>query len=106
MGGLLNADNLPVVLGIVLSWPVLYFLLKLVEGFGVWRKGADTRDKNLLARTMRQLKDCDDDLAKTEDERDRWRQRSARRDWQLLSHGIEPPPDDGPMRVHDETPKP
>ena len=101
MGRLLTADNLPAILTIVLSWPVLYFLLKLVEGFGVWRKGADTRDKNLLARTMRQLRECDDDLSRTEDERDTYRQKVGRRDYLLLSHGLEPPKDGGTTHEFD-----
>jgi hypothetical protein len=102
MGGLLNHDNLPEVLGIVLAWPVLYFLLKLGEGVGAWRRGADTRDKSLLARAMRQVKECDDELSRTEDERDLYRQKVGRRDYLLLSHGLDPPPDDGPMKVRSD----
>lgn len=94
MGDLLTADNLPVIIGIVLSAHVLNWLRELIQTFITWRRGASEKEKSILADTLAQLERCSRDRDRVTDERDRYRQALGRRDYLLLANGI-PLPDDG-----------
>lgn len=90
---LLTAQNLPWVLGAVLSPGAAYFISAAIRGIIDWRKGASEEDKNLLLDTLAQLERCNRDRDTARDQADRYRQQVGRRDYQLLSHGMEPPDD-------------
>lgn len=91
MNGLITADNLPVIIGIVLSANVLYFIREMVIAVQTWRKGASERARDLLMETLAQLERCHNDRDKAQTERDTYLRQVGRRDYILLAHGIEPP---------------
>lgn len=95
MSDLLNADNLPVIIGIVISANGLYFLKEIIDAVRAWRKGASDKERNILLDTLAQLERCNQDRDTAADERDRYRQQVGRRDFLLLRNGIDPPNDSG-----------
>lgn len=99
MSNLLTADNLPVILSILISAVGLNFLKEIIDAVRAWRRGASEKERNILSDTMTALQDCHDELAGVTDERDAWRQRTGRRDYLLTSHGIDPPNDVGPRET-------
>lgn len=93
MDGLLTADNLPVIISIVLGTTFLTWLRDIIDLIRAWRRGASEKERNLLKDALSQLEDCRGDLEETEDERDAYRRQVGRRDFLLLKAGIEPPND-------------
>jgi hypothetical protein len=96
MDGLLTADNLPVILGIVLSATVLNWVRDVVSAFVTWRKGASEKERNIIRDTLAQLERCNHDRDNATDERDEYRRAVGRRDYLLLANGI-PLPDDSQL---------
>lgn len=91
---LVTAENLPEVLTIVLVTFTLTVIRIAVTQWNKWRKGLTTRERLLIERALKQLKQCDQERDQLEDERDLYRRRVGQRDYLLLLHNI-PIPKDG-----------
>lgn len=94
MNGLITPDNLPVIIGIVLSANVLVFIREMVAAVQAWRKGATERAKDLLMETLVQLERCHSDRDKALTERNTYLRQVASRDYLLLRNGLKVPKDD------------
>lgn len=95
MDGLLTAENLPVILALILSGPVLIFIRDMVGMFRTWRKGASEKEKNILTDALTALDRCHHERDAASNERDAYRRMVGRRDYLLLKHGIKLPNDNG-----------
>lgn len=102
MKDLLTADNLPIILGIVLSATVLNWLRDVWTAFWTWRGRASQKEKNILLDTLAQLERCNHDRDEASDERDAYRRQVGRRDYLLLKAGIDPPADELDVLAHDD----
>lgn len=88
MKQLLNADNLPLVIGSLISVPGFYFFREMVRAIVAWRKGADAKEHGILLDTLEQLARCNEHRDRAYDERDRYRRQVGRRDHIILSAGL------------------
>lgn len=90
---LINSQNLPTILGILISANGLYMLREVFKNFRLWRKGASDREHDIMTFTVSQLDKCHDELDVALDERDTYRQQVGRRDHVILANGLALPRD-------------
>lgn len=97
---LLTEENLPTIVGILISTQGVYMAREVFKNFRLWRKGASAREREVMQFTVDQLEHCNDELDQTQNERDEYRRQVGRRDHVILSNGL-PLPYDGTGRGGD-----
>ncbi len=90
---LINSDNLPTLVGILISANGLYMLREVFKNLRLWRRGASDREREAMGYVSAQLDKCNDELDRTQNERDTYRQQVGRRDHVILSNGLTLPND-------------
>jgi hypothetical protein len=94
MGDVVTAENLPQILGAILTINTVYILRDVLKNWRWWRKGVTVKEKDAIAYTVAQLEACHIELAETQRERDHCFRQVGRRDRVILSHGLRVPKDE------------
>lgn len=93
MNGLLTPENLPVIIGLVLSANGVFFVKELINTVRAWRAGASERARDLLMETLMQLERCNHERDRASKERDTYLRQVGKRDYLLLVNGLAIPED-------------
>jgi hypothetical protein len=102
---IVTAENLPQILGAILTLNTVYILRDVFKNWRWWRKGVTVKEKDAIAYTVTQLEACHTELAETQRERDHCYRQVGRRDRVILSNGLKLPRDERDGHFYDPPPR-